>query len=210
MKDEPNELSQEESLLIIQQMINTAKHEQKDDGRGWIVWGWMLFSASILTVINMEYKWFQPFFFWNLFGGFTFIMLGWDLIKGIFMKSKARVKTYTKSLFDKLNAGFFICLLFIIFAINLGVGPVKGFALLIALYGFWVLIYGTALDFKPSIIASFITWAFGFVALWQTDFKVVMLLHAGAVLSGYIIPGHMANREFKKLRGRKLNQSVGV
>ncbi|HSU51656.1 MAG TPA: hypothetical protein VLJ41_13720 [Segetibacter sp.] len=210
MKDEPNELSQEESLLIIQQMINTAKHEQKDDGRGWIVWGWMLFSASILTVINMEYKWFQPFFFWNLFGGFTFIMLGWDLIKGIFMKSKARVKTYTKSLFDKLNAGYFICLLFIIFAINLGVGPVKGFALLIALYGFWVLIYGTALDFKPSIIASFITWAFGFVALWQTDFKVVMLLHAGAVLSGYIIPGHMANREFKKLRGRKLNQSVGV
>jgi len=210
MKDEPNELSQEESLLIIQQMINTAKHEQKDDGRGWIVWGWMLFSASILTVINMEYKWFQPFFFWNLFGGFTFIMLGWDLIKGIFMKSKARVKTYTKSLFDKLNAGFFICLLFIIFAINLGVGPVKGFALLIALYGFWVLIYGTALDFKPSIIASFITWAFGFVALWQTDFKVVMLLHAGAVLAGYIIPGHMANREFKKLRGRKLNQSVGV
>lgn len=210
MDDNEKALNQEESLLIIQQMISTAKREQKDDGKGWIVWGWMLFLASLLTVLNIDYKWFQLFFFWNVFGAFTIVVLGVDLIKGLFVKGKARVKTYTKSLFDKLNAGFFICLMFIIFAINLGVGPVKGFALLIALYGFWVLIYGTALDFKPSVIASFITWAFGFIALYQNDFKVVMLLHAAAVLAGYIIPGHIANREFKKLRDRKLNQSAGV
>jgi hypothetical protein len=210
MDDNEKELNQEESLLIIQQMINTAKREQKDDGKGWIVWGWMLFLASVLTVLNIDYKWFQVFFFWNVFGAFTIVVLSIDVVKGLFIKSKTKVKTYTKSLFDKLNAGFFICLMFIIFAINLGVGPVKGFALLIALYGFWVLIYGAALDFKPSVIASFITWAFGFIALYQNDFKVVMLLHAGAVLAGYIIPGHIANREFRKLKGSKLNQSAGV
>jgi hypothetical protein len=210
MEHNEKELTQEESLLIIQQMINTAKHEQKDDGKGWIIWGWMLFLASVLTVVNIEYKWFQVFFFWNVFGAFTLVALCVDVIKGLFIKGKVKVKTYTKSLFEKLNAGFFICLMFNIVAINLGVGPVKGFALLIGLYGFWILIYGTALDFKPSVIASFITWTFGLVALFQTDFKVVMLLHAGAVLAGYIIPGHIANREFRKLADRKLNRSIGV
>ena len=209
MEDE-KQLDEHESLLIIQQMINTAKHEQKDDGRGWIVWGWMLFLASILTVVNLRYRWFDLFFFWNVLGVVTLVFLLVDVIKKFFVKSKVRVKTYTKSLFDKLNAGFFILIMFIVFAMNLGVGPSKGFALLIGSYGFWVLIYGTALDFKPSVIASFITWAFGFIALFQTDFEVVMLLHAAAVLSGYIIPGHIANKEFKKLRGRKTNQSSGV
>ncbi|GEO10366.1 hypothetical protein [Segetibacter aerophilus] len=210
MHDNEKELSQEESLMIIQQMINTAKHEQKDDGKGWIAWGWMLFAASILTVINLRYKWFDIFFFWNMFGAVTLIVMVVELVKVFLMKRTTRVKTYTKTLFEKLNAGFFICIMFNIFAINLGVGPAKGFALLIGLYGFWILIYGTALDFKPSVIASFITWAFGFIALFQTKFEVVMLLHAGAVLVGYIIPGHIANREFKKLTGRKLNQSAGV
>jgi len=40
---EEKNLTEQESMLIIQQMINTAKHEQKDDGIGWIVWGWLLF-----------------------------------------------------------------------------------------------------------------------------------------------------------------------
>lgn len=112
------------------------------------------------------------------------------------------VKTYTKDLFEKLNSGFFICLMFIIVAINIGVFPKLGFPLLINLYAFWILIYGSALNFKPSIIASYITWAIGFGALFVKTFEQVMLLHAAAVLFGYIIPGHIANREFKKLHSR--------
>lgn len=75
----------------------------------------------------------------------------------------------------------------------------KGFALLINLYGFWILIYGTALNFKPSVIASFIVWGIGFVCMIVQTFEAVMLLHAAAVLVGYIIPGHIANSQFKKL-----------
>ena len=67
--DEP--LSGRDSLQIIQQMIDTAKQEQKDDGQGWIVWGWMLFLASTLTVVNMRMHWTQPFYFWNALKGRT-------------------------------------------------------------------------------------------------------------------------------------------
>jgi hypothetical protein len=92
---------------------------------------------------------------------------------------------------------------------NPAVNPLKGFALLINLYGFWILIYGTALNFKPSVIASFFVWAIGFICLMVKTFEAVMLLHAAAVLVGYIIPGYIANSQFKKLH-QKGNSTDGI
>jgi hypothetical protein len=206
---EDRELSQQESLLLIEQMIQTAKQEQKDDGRSWILWGWMLFTASILTIVNLHYRWYNTYFFWNLFGIASIILLLYATIRSLFLKSPKPVKTYTKDLFTKLNVGFFISLTFIIVGINTGIPPTKGFALLISLYAFWVLIYGSALNFKPSIIGAYVTWAFGIAALFSRSFELVMFMHALGVLSGYIIPGHIARREFKALhRKEKLAESV--
>ena len=186
-------LNSEESLLIIQQMISTAKKEQKDDGRGWIAWGWLLFTASVFTYINLSTRWVNPFFFWDVLGVLTIV-----LTRFVFFKKGQAVKTYTGDLFDKLNIGFFISLLFIVLAINVdAVTPVAGFALLINLYGFWALVYGTALNFKPSVVAAFVVWAIGIAALFVKTFDLTMALHAVAALAGFIIPGHMARKQFK-------------
>lgn len=200
---EEKQLSGQESLLIIQQMIDTAKKEQKDNGIGWIVWGWLLFAASVLTWINLHTRWFSTYIFWTAFGIITLVATLVEVVGTTFFRKKQRVRTYTRDLFDKLNIGFFIMVLFIIIAINLEVGPVKGFALLLGVYGFWILLYGTALDFRPSIIGAFITWAFGLAALFVKTFEWTMILHAAAVLCGYIIPGHIAYREFKKITPAK-------
>lgn len=211
---EEKRISEKESLLLIQQMIHTAKKEQKDDGRGWIIWGWLLFAASVLTILNINFKWFSDrFLFWNAFGAVTFILLVWETIRDNFIRKTEKVKTYTGDLFTKLNVGFFVCLVFIILAINIGIRQIYasfgrydetfvriGFALLINLYSFWILIYGAALNFKPSMIGAYISWALGFGAMFVKTFEQVMILHAIAVLVGYIIPGHIANIEFKKLR----------
>lgn len=197
-QDKP--LSEQESLHIIQQMIATAKQEQKDDGMGWIMWGWLLFLASVFTFLNLKWEWVSTFFFWNLFGGITLLVLLFTTLRVLFNKHRKKVKTYTKDLCQKLNIGFFIFLMIIIFSINLGVSPVKGFTLLLGLYGFWMLIHGTILDFKPSIIGAFITWGFAIAGLFVQTFEWTMLLHSGAVLCGFIIPGHIANAEFKKLK----------
>ena len=209
--------------MLIQQMIQTAKKEQQDDGKGWILWGWMLVAASLLTVFNIRLHWFKDvFLFWNLFGAFTILYFIYTTVVYLFFRKTKRVKTYTSALFARLNAGFFISLLFIILSINIaarvlynkyGVDdgtPVRiGFALLINLYAFWVLIYGTALNFKPSVVGAYCTWAIGFAALFMKTFEQVMLLHALAVLAGYIVPGHIAYREFKKIhRKENIPESV--
>jgi hypothetical protein len=197
---EEKQITEQESLLIIQQMIQTAKTEQKDDGKGWILWGWVLLAASVLTYLNIEFDWYSTFFFWNLFGGFTILFFAYSSVRYLFFKKTARVKTYTGDLFAKLNIGFFLTLFLIIVAINVGVAPTKGFSLLVGLYAFWVLVYGTALNFRPSIIASFFMWGIAFGCLFIDDFRWIMLLHGLAVLCGYIIPGHIAYREFKKVK----------
>lgn len=195
---EEKNISGLESLEIIRQMIQTAKNEQKDNGIGWIIWGWLLFLACIFTLINSYTNWVSTFFFWNVFGGLTIVLLVYETWTSFKNKNKKPVKTYTTELFRKLNTGFFISLMLIIFSINLGVPPTKGFALLLGLYGFWILIYGAVLDFKPSVIGAYITWGFAFGSLFAEDFRMTMLLHALAVLCGYIIPGHIAYREFNK------------
>ena len=204
MADE-QKLTEQESLQLIRQMIHLAKKEQKDDGEGWILWGWMLFLVSVLTVINIHFDWVENYFFWNIFGWISLLLLLYQVIAKFFFTRNEKVKTYTKDLFSKLNTGFFICLIFIIIAINVGIQPKIGFALLINLYAFWILIYGSALDFRPSVIGAYITWSLGFIALFTKTFEQVMLLHAAAVLVGYIIPGHIANHEFKKLRYKEKN-----
>jgi hypothetical protein len=192
---ETTTMTSEESLLIIRQMISTAKKEQKDDGKGWIVWGWLLLAASVFTFINLKTGWVNPFFFWNVLGVLSIV-----LTRFVFFKKGQAVKTYTADLFEKLNIGFFISLVFIVIAININVvTPVVGFALLINLYGFWALIYGAALNFKPSIIAAFVVWGLGIAALFVKTFDWTMLLHAAAVLAGFIIPGHIARKQFREL-----------
>ena len=206
---EDRELSQEESLLLIEQMIQTAKQEQKDDGKSWIIWGWMLFTVSLLTIANLNFHWYNTFFFWNLFGVATIIIFLFQSVRFFFVAKPKKVRTYTKDLFGRLNVGFFISLMLIIIGMNVGIPPTKGFPLLISLYAFWILIYGSALNFKPSIIGAYVTWAFAIAGMFVKTFEPVMAMHALGVLFGYIIPGHIAHKEFKKLhRKEKLAELV--
>ena len=200
---EEKHISQQESLHIIHQMIQTAKQEQKDDGKGWILWGWLLFLAAVFTFLNLKFGWMDRYFFWNAFGIASLVLLCYEMIRNALQRRKEKVRTYTKDLFQKLNSGFFLSLMLIIFSMNLGVPPTKGFGLLLGLYGFWILIYGAVLNFRPSVIGAYITWAFAYASLWVDDLQRTMIFHALAVFCGYIVPGHIAYHEFNKITAVK-------
>src|SRR5688572_13605742 len=97
---EEKQISGHESLLIIQQMINTAKKEQKDDGKSWIIWGWLLFVASIFTWINLYTKWVSVFFFWTGVGLITLLIGMIEVVRDNFFRKRKKVRTYTKDLFE--------------------------------------------------------------------------------------------------------------
>src|SRR5438309_1862027 len=118
---EDKQLTEQDSLMLIRQMISTAKKEQVDNGSGWIIWGWMIFGASFFSFLNMRLHWhLNQYLFWNGFGVLTIVFLIFRVIRYFFLKKKSRVVTYTSDLFSKLNIGFTISLFFIITAINVG------------------------------------------------------------------------------------------
>jgi hypothetical protein len=200
--------SGQESLQVIQQMIFVAKKEQRNDGLGWIWWGWMLFAASIFSLLNDQYNWLSPYFFWDTLG---VIAIGYFIIRSVgYFSGKRRkaVRTYTGELIHKLNVGFFVSLFFIMIAMNTVLGPLAGFPILVNLYGFWILVYGTAMNFRPFIIGAFFAWSMGIAGLFVKTYEAVLLIHALAVLGGYIIPGHIANYTFRKLSREVSNYSV--
>lgn len=193
-------MTEMESLQIIQRMITAAKQEQRDNGAGWILWGWLLFAACFFSVINLHTEWFSQYFFWNIFGVCTLILLTASFFKNRFRPSAAKVRTYTSDLFQQLNLGFTITLMLHIISINRGVDPIMGFALLSSLYGFWIMIYATALSFRPSYWGAFATWACALGGLFVTTYEQAMILHGIGVFAGYIVPGHIAMKEFKNIQ----------
>lgn len=195
-------MTNNESLLLIEQMIGRAKREERDSGWGWIIWGFLLFFASIIHYILILAGTNKGGMVWNVFGILAVIIFTVSLSGKYFKKGKPAVKTYTGELVDMIGNGFFISLLVIVIGnATTGVGNTgANFGYLLLLYAFWLFIHGAAFRFKPMKYGAFVNWAGALVIfLWYKDLgKHVLLIHAICVLLGYIIPGFMAQKNFAR------------
>jgi hypothetical protein len=209
---EKNQLSGNESMKIIEQMIGRAKEEEKDNGLGWIIWGWMLFLASIINYIMIAMDAPNKYIAWNFFGLFALIFFVVQFIrKRFFIASRPRVKTYTNELVDRMGTAFFVSLLIMVFgnsATGLNSSGVN-FAYLLLLYGFWMFIHASAFRYDLLKAGAFINWAGAIIIfIFYKDLgKNILLVHAACVALGYLIPGHIAQKRFgKKTDGQDKQQ----
>ena len=188
------ELSHEKSLEIIHQMINRAKTNISDNGLGWLLWGSMIFLASVATYILILYEYDNLFMAWNIFGLIAVVLLVYSFTK----KKTKRVSTYVDDVLRWVDIGFTVCLFIIILSINISVGPNNGFGYFLMLYGFLMIIQGGALRFKPLIMGAVVNWIGAIGIFINSDFKYDMLITAAAVFIGYIIPGLLLRAKYNK------------
>ncbi len=188
------ELSHEKSLEIIHQMINRAKTNISDNGLGWVLWGSMIFLASVATYILILYEYDKLFMAWNIFGLIAVVLLVYSFAK----KKTKRVRTYVDDVLRWVDIGFTVCLFIIILSINISVGPNNGFGYFLMLYGFLMIIQGGALRFKPLIMGAVVNWIGAIGIFINNDFKYDMLITAAAVFIGYIIPGLLLRAKYNK------------
>ncbi len=192
------QLSKEKSLEIIQQMINQAKSNISDNGLGWLLWGSMIIAASVSTYIFIEMGAGQIFLGWNIFGIITIVLLTYD----IFKPRRKKVRTYIDDLLRLVDIGFIISLFIIIFSINVAVSPDNGFGFFLMIFGFLMLIKGGAVKSRALMIGAAVNWAGAIAMFLNKDFKYDMLIMAGAVLIGYIIPGLILWQQYKKVNNQ--------
>ena len=195
--DNEKKLSNEQSLLIIHQMINQAKTNINDNGFGWLLWGSILFLASISTYIFIDINADNTFLAWNFFGILSILLLAYEII---FKSKKKLVRTYVDDLLRLVNIGFIVCIFSIIFAMNVAVRPSSGFGFFLMIFGFLMLIKGGTIKFKPLIIGAVVNWLGAIAIFIVHELKYTMLIMAAAVLIGYIIPGLMLRASSKRLK----------
>jgi hypothetical protein len=193
---EEKQLTGQESLALINQMISKAKNEITDTGFGWILWGGMIFLASISTYIVLEFNLdVSPYIGWNIFGLIAIPIMVYNLIRH---KRTFKTRTYVDELLYMFDIGFTVCIFVIILSMNISVSPNEGFGYFLMVYGFLMLIQGGAIRFRPLFIGAVINWAGSLAIFFNKEFKYDMLITAAAVLIGYIIPGLMLRKQYRK------------
>jgi len=187
-------LSNEKSLEIIKQMINQAKTNMTDNGLSWLLWGTMLFLASLSTFIFINIGSDNLFLGWNIFGAITIVLLVYDVVK----PKQKKVKTYVDELMQMVDIGFFVSIFIIILAINISVSPNEGFGFMLMAFGFLMLAKGGAIKSKALMVGAVVNWAGAIAIFINKEFRYDMLIMAAAVLIGYIIPGIILWAEYKR------------
>ena len=194
-------MSNTKSLQIIQQMINQAKTNITDNGLGWLLWGTLIFLASLSTYFFIYTGADNIFLGWNIFGVFSIVMLSYD----IFKPKKKKVRTYVDDLLRFVDIGFIICLFTVIFSINFAVSPNAGFSFFLMIFAFQMLIKGGAVKSRSLITGAAVNWTGAIAIFINKDFKYDMLIMAAAVLIGYIIPGLLLWLKYRKLNNNPSN-----
>ena len=193
------------NIKLIEEMLYTAKKEVRDNGAYFMLWGWLVFIAAVGEAI-IGYMHFEKIVIpisssINLqVGGIMWlILMPLGGIISIIISRKQQKEDKVRTWFDDVMK-----YLWIAFGVVLGItlfmmGYVNAnlFPIVISLYGLGLFITGGMLKFKPLIFGGISCWILAICSIFVSNMYVNLIL-ALAVLIGYIIPGHLLNKQWKE------------
>lgn len=189
-------MNEKQALQIIEEMISITKEEVKDNGFYYIFWGWLVFIASFIDYGLI----FSPFAEYHAVVWAILMPAGGivSFIAGRRDARQAKVKTYIHEAIKALTTAFWISLLIVCVIMPMTIDNWRSFfPTLMVLYAFAIFTFGGMLRYKPLQYGAAANWAFG-IAAYFFGYDIQLLLLAGAVLCGFIIPGHLLKRRYDK------------
>jgi len=192
------QFSPQQSLEVIQSMIETAKNQFSENGHLYLLWGWLVLVCSLaqfflLTILKYQYH----YLVWML----TWLAFIYQMIYLAKEKRREKVKTYTDHIIGFVWIAFVIQMLLfgILFGTVLGDHYYKlmspGF---LALYGMPTFLSGIIIKFRPLIIGGIGCWLLSIGTLYITyDYQLLML--SAAMVVAWIIPGYLLRAKYNKV-----------
>ena len=184
-----SQLTHEESLRTISQMINTAKGNVREGSFFFLLWGWVVAICNFghyLLLTQTDYE--HPYIIWAL----TFPAAIVSAIYGARLKKKTEFVSY----YDRLYSLVWIAMgvgitLVIIFGqrINFNINPV---VLLFA--GSGTFLSGQLLKFKPLILGGVALWLSAAIAFNVSEPYQYLIGCIGIIL-GYLVPAYMLKNQ---------------
>jgi FtsH-binding integral membrane protein len=189
-------LSTEQSLQVIYQMIEKAKNQFSENGHLYLLWGWLVFICSIAQFILMKFvKYEQHYIVWLLtWGAFIYQV--------VYLRKKnrqRRAKSYADTITAYIWISFFILLMLTGFAMG-KTGETNYYKLyapvFLAIYGVPTFLSGVFLRFRPLVSGGIGCWLLSILAHFiPYDFQLLLL--SAAMIIAWVIPGYALQKRYK-------------
>jgi hypothetical protein len=185
MKPDNDTLSPQQSLDLIQAMINETKGNVRDNSFYYLFWGWVLIVAHVgsFTLSKIEFEY--PFAVWLI------VIPAW-IISFVYgsrqRKSHKRTTTHLEKINITLWVSFGVLAVVIPFFgsfINYQINP-----MILLVGSMATLASGVILKFKPLMIGGIIFFVFGLSCFFFSN-EHQSLLSALAIALGYLVPGYL-------------------
>jgi hypothetical protein len=186
METNDTPFNEQESLRIIHEMIAAAKNNVKADSFIFLLWGYLVFIASIsqFILIRLNFNDQQNALPWLLMPVAGIIQIIYSIKK----RKNEKIKTHVSELLKYTWLAFGVAMMIVLFFGSMDY--LQGVPVIMTLYGIGLFISGSALQFKPLVVGGIFCWICAIVG-FEIQNEYLLLILAAAVLGGYIIPGHM-------------------
>jgi hypothetical protein len=179
--------SPEQSLRLIQAMIDKTKQDISGKAHYFLVWGWITFLACtgqfVLKHIVHYERHYQVWFL---------IIVGvvYSVYMGVKEGRTERVKTHIGDSMKYLWTGMAITYMVLSIVLSKIGWETSVYPFFIILYALGTFVSGCILKFKPLIIGGILAWVLAIVAVFL-EYDYQMLAAAVAILVSYIIPAYL-------------------
>ena len=186
------QLSQQESLAIISEMIGRAKSNYHHNGSfHFLLWGWVLMLTNLAHYyLQSQTDFSHPYIVWV-------ITLPAGIISAVYGMRKSR-ESIVRSHFDRLYGHVWIAvgvgvIISITFMRELSFNH-SAVILLLAAIGTYM--SGQMLRFKPLMLGS-VALALASIVCFMADVTTQYLIAGAAIFFGYLVPGYLLKKTEK-------------
>ena len=190
MENEEKSLSPQESLRVIRETIDLARHSFHENGFHFLLWGWLVVFASVANYYFVEVHPIpNP-------GSAWMIMVVIGMPVAMFREWRRSKQEKTRNIvhdwYGMIWLGFGVSMLLVIpMAVRHGLSPVP---FILVLVGFATFMSGILLRFKPLLFGAAVIWAAALWCLFLTPSQH-LLAQAGSAILGYLLPGYLLNQQ---------------
>lgn len=184
------EISQEESLKIISDMIGQAKSNLAKGGSFYfLLWGFVVAIANLSAyylVVVVNYP--KPYIVWLIMipAGIA------TIVYSVRHKKRAKVHGHLDKIYGQMWLGVFVCIMITLVFMNKI--EMQQNAIILLITGLATFVSGRMLNFTPLVLGGIALWIASVFAF--TVSPVEQNLVAGiAIIVGYVIPGFLLRRE---------------
>ncbi|HXD77529.1 MAG TPA: hypothetical protein VN616_06955 [Puia sp.] len=185
--------SPEDSLLVIQTMIDKAKSTVADNSFYFLLWGWLVFAGAVgqyILKVIVQTPW-HPLV-WNV----MFIGVIVSAVHGSRQKRGRTVKTYVDEGLRNIWSVIGVVQFLIVYVFMRRGDWQHCYTIFILTYSIGCYLTGRLLRFPPLVWGAAICWGLAVASVSFGEDANILLL-AAAILGSYIIPGYLLRARYK-------------